>query len=78
MTKQDLADLVIILGAILAIVVTLAITCGCAAERGSDTPQKWDKIEGVNFGPDRSWEILGWALLPLLPLPRGKASPHVD
>jgi len=51
MTKQELADLVIVLGAILAIVVTLAITCGCATEHGPDTPQKFDSAGNPNFGP---------------------------
>jgi len=51
MTKQDLADLAIILGAILAIVVTLAITCGCTADHGPDTPQKFDSTGHPNFGP---------------------------
>jgi len=51
MTKSELADLVILLGAILAIVITLAITCGCAAEHGPDTPQKFDSAGNPNFGP---------------------------
>jgi len=52
MTKNDLADIVLILGAIIAIIVVLLITAGCVSpEHGPDTPQKIDSAGNPNFGP---------------------------
>jgi len=58
MTKNDLADIVLILGAVIAIIVVLLIGCGCeSVSHGPDTPRKFDTEGNPNFGAKRLFDL---------------------
>jgi len=57
----------------LCVIALLILLAACDTTHGPDTARKFDPIEGPNFGPaPKSWEILTFSLLPLLPFPRGR------